>query len=433
MGFVDRRDAGARLAERLGHLRGEDVVVLGVPHGGTPVAHEVVRRLGGAACAVPAVRMVLPRSPGTTLGAVGENGVVVLETDAVRRAHLSAGQLAAAERLARAELARLQDILRGIAPQQDLRGRTAVVVDDGIASGVTAVVACKAARARGAVRLVVATPICAPAAAARVAEVAEELVYLKAPRWFDAVGQHYRDFPPVTDDDLSGLLWRRRGPAVGAVGVGGEETRSGPLGLPGMLQVPERPAGLVVLAHASATARLGAWPGHVTARLNRHRFATLSVDLLTGTDGSRRVGAADTQILALRLVDVLRRMRAHETTRELPVGLLGIGAGTGVVLRAAAERGTAVRALVVGGGRPDLGPSVLSRVRTPALFLVPCLDEHGLDRAVRARERIRAASRAELVPDADHDFTTAPARNWLAKLACSWFRAQLGTGEPRRD
>ncbi|MBP2472078.1 putative phosphoribosyl transferase [Crossiella equi] len=425
MAFSDRREAGGRLAERLGHLRGEDVVVLGVPHGGTPVADEVARRIGGVPCAVPVVRIVSPRPPWATLGAVGESGVRVLDGDAIRQAGLDAGQLAAAERVARAELARLREVLRGISSPRDLHGRTAVVVDDGIASGVTARAACQVARARGADRLVFATPVCAPAAAARVAELAEELVYLQAPRWFAEVGQHYRDFRAVTDNELAGFLRR---PAVRANGVAGERTRTGPLGLPGVLQVPGQPRGLVVLAHASASARPGAWPGHVAGRLNQHRFATLSVDLLTGQNDARQVGAADSHVLALRLAGVLHRLREHEATRGLATGLLGIGLGTAVVLRTAAERGTAVRAIVVGGGRPDLRLSVLDRVQSATLFLVPCLDERGLDRAVRARERIRGESRAELVPDADHDFTTATARGWLARLACSWFSAQLVSG-----
>jgi putative phosphoribosyl transferase len=136
--FADRADAGRRLAERVGHLRGEDLVVLGLPRGGVPVAFGVARTLSASLDVIVVRKLGVPFQPELAMGAVGEDGVLVLNQDAVALAGVDRAELAAIEQRERAELARRAQRFRGNRPRVSLAGRTALVVDDGIATGPTA-------------------------------------------------------------------------------------------------------------------------------------------------------------------------------------------------------------------------------------------------------------------------------------------------------
>lgn len=206
MRFSDRKDAGRRLADRLAPLRGPGVVVLGLPRGGVPVAAEVARGLGAPLDVLGVRKLRVPGQPELAMGAVGEGGVLVVEERVVRSAHLAPEVLDRAAGRERAELeSRLQRFRDG-RPGVPLAGRTAVVVDDGIATGSTARAACAVARAHGARRVVLAAPVCAPGSTRALAAEVDDLVCLQYPSDFRAVGQFYEDFRPTEDDEVVELL-----------------------------------------------------------------------------------------------------------------------------------------------------------------------------------------------------------------------------------
>ncbi len=210
MPFTDRFDAGRRLAELLVHLRGEgrdeDAVVLGLPRGGVPVAFEVANRIGAPLDVIVVRKLGVPFRPELAMGAVGEGDVLVLNEDVLWGAGLDQAALAEAEQRERAEIARLAARFREDRPRRTLTGRTAVIVDDGIATGSTAQAACQVARAMGAARVVLAVPVCAPDTARRLRMYADEVVCVLAPESFAAVGQWYRDFHQITDREVVILL-----------------------------------------------------------------------------------------------------------------------------------------------------------------------------------------------------------------------------------
>ena len=135
MVFADRSDAGRRLAARLRHLRGQHVVVLGLPRGGVPVAFEVARALGAPLDVIVVRKLGVPFQPELAMGAIGEDGVRVLNQEVIQRSGISAGELAAVEARERAELARRAHRYRRGRARLPLAGCTAVVVDDGVATG----------------------------------------------------------------------------------------------------------------------------------------------------------------------------------------------------------------------------------------------------------------------------------------------------------
>ena len=205
MVFHDRAEAGRLLGRRLKHLRGEDLVVLGLPRGGVPVAFEVARELGAPLDVIVVRKPGVPWHPELAMGAVGEGGALVLNRSLVERLGVSDREVLLAESRARAELEERVRRLRQGRDPLDLEGRAAVVVDDGIATGATAQVACEVARHLGARRVVMAAPVGPPDVLPEVGG-ADEVVLLETPEPFVAVGRHYRDFAPTTDEEVAALL-----------------------------------------------------------------------------------------------------------------------------------------------------------------------------------------------------------------------------------
>jgi putative phosphoribosyl transferase len=208
MVFADRDDAGRRLAARLGRLRGEQVVVLGLPRGGVPVAFQVARALGAPLDVIVVRKLGVPWQPELAMGAVGEGGVRVVNRQVVRTARVSEEDLAAVGAREQAAVEARAARYRACWPRRPLDGRVAVVVDDGIATGATARAACQVARAHGAARVVLTVPVAPPGWQVRIGGDADELVCVETPPVFFAVGQFYASFPQVSDDEVLACLRR---------------------------------------------------------------------------------------------------------------------------------------------------------------------------------------------------------------------------------
>jgi predicted phosphoribosyltransferase len=203
--FRDRTDAGRRLGEHLASWRSPDVVVLGLPRGGVPVAAEVAAALGAPLDVIVVRKLGIPYQPEVAMGAIGEGGVRVLDDTLVARAGVSTAEVDAVEQRERATLESRVQRFRAGADRLDLTGRTAIIVDDGIATGATATAAAQVARKLGASRVVVAAPVGGHDAANRVGD-ADEVVCLLQPPGFQAVGAYYRDFGQTSEDEVAALL-----------------------------------------------------------------------------------------------------------------------------------------------------------------------------------------------------------------------------------
>ena len=205
--FADRQDAGSRLAEALEGLRGRAVVVLGIPRGGVEVAAVVAQELGAPIDVVVPRKVGAPGNPELGLGAVAE-GIEVLDDRLVRMLRVDEAYLRREIASEQEEIRRRLAAYRGDRPPPDLDGKVAVIVDDGVATGGTAIAAIRWARSRGASRVVLAVPVAPPEAARRLAAEADEVVALARPEPFYAVGQWYLDFPQVPDRTVVELLAR---------------------------------------------------------------------------------------------------------------------------------------------------------------------------------------------------------------------------------
>ena len=205
MRFRDRADAGRALAARLRHLRAADPVVVGLPRGGVPVAAEVAAALGAQLDVVLVRKIGAPQREELAVGAIGEDGVTVRNEAVLRELGLTWDDLADRVERERAEVRRRAAILRpGARPE--LRGRTVILVDDGIATGATVVAALRVLRDLGARYVVLAVPVAPPDSLAALAPLADEVVCPSTPRRFAAVGQWYDDFTQVPDEAVRKLL-----------------------------------------------------------------------------------------------------------------------------------------------------------------------------------------------------------------------------------
>ena len=207
--FRDREDAGEQLAQLLSDLQGENVVVLGIPRGGVEVAAVVARRLGAPLDVVIPRKVGAPGNPELGLGAVAED-VEVLDERLIRVLAVNEKYLRGEIAAQQEEIARRSSTYRGEQPPVPLQGKVVVVVDDGVATGGTAVAALRWARARGAAKVILAVPVAPADAVRRLEEEADEVRVLATPEPFYAVGQWYDSFPQVSDDRVVELLaaWR---------------------------------------------------------------------------------------------------------------------------------------------------------------------------------------------------------------------------------
>ncbi|MBC6463588.1 phosphoribosyltransferase, partial [Actinomadura sp. HBU206391] len=320
MVFVDRIDAGRRLGARLRHLRGEDVVVVGLPRGGVPVAFEVAQALDAPLDVIVVRKLGVPFQPELGMGAIGEDGVRILDEEIVRLACVSAVELAAVERRERTELERRAERFRGDRDRVPLSGRTVIVVDDGIATGSTARAACQVARAHGAARVVLAVPVAPPDWTSRLEHDADELISLQTPTPFFAIGQWYADFSQTSDEEVVACLRHTAKRISRAAGAGVDddpardeetEVRAGPVRLAGHLTVPDDPCGFVMFAHGSGSSRYSPRNRFVAAVLNRAGLGTLLFDLLTAEEETDRANVFDIGLLARRLVDATDWLRGQ--------------------------------------------------------------------------------------------------------------------------
>ena len=209
--FSDRRDAGRVLADALGGYRGaSDLIVLGLPRGGVPVAWEVAAALHAPLDVLVVRKLGAPRWQELALGAIASGGGsgprMVLNDEVVHSLHISDDQLEQVIDKESTELARREEAYRAGRPPLDLAGKTVILVDDGIATGASMLAAVQAIRSACPAKVVVAVPVAPPSAYKQLARTADDVISVAVPASFMAVGEYYDDFTQTSDDEVRDLL-----------------------------------------------------------------------------------------------------------------------------------------------------------------------------------------------------------------------------------
>lgn len=204
--FADRTDAGRQLGERLLPFAYENPLVIGLPRGGIPVAREVALALHAPLDFLAVRKLGAPHNPEYGIGAVAESGVRLIDAEAIAILGLGNDVVDAIAARETAEVERRAMLYRDDSAPLNVKGHTAIVVDDGVATGVTDAAALRALRRRGPRRLILAVPVCPPDSARRLREDADELIALQQPSSFFGVGQFYEDFAQISDEEVVSSL-----------------------------------------------------------------------------------------------------------------------------------------------------------------------------------------------------------------------------------
>jgi putative phosphoribosyl transferase len=429
--FSDRFDAGRHLAGALQNYTGTNAVVLGLARGGVEVGAAVAEVLQLPLRALVVRKVGAPRNPELAVGAVSETGRRWIDTRLQQPTGATDRYLEEAVAAEVAE-AKRQQLKYGIEDLEDaVRGRTAILVDDGIATGATALVAIMSARDLGASRVVLATPVAPAQAISALEEYADEVLVLVTPEPFRAVGLHYRHFDQLDDEAVLRRLHEastrmtNRGPVTVHIDRREVEVSAGSVTLPAILSVPTNAVGMVVFAHGSGSGRLSPRNRAVATVLHEAGMATLLADLLTEEEADDRRKVFDIDLLASRLLECVNYARQNVQVAGMRCGLFGASTGAAAALVAATEPSAHIRAVVSRGGRPDLAAGALEGVRCPTLLLVGSADTAVIALNRHAFDRLRSVKRLILIPGATHLFEEPGTLEEAARAARDWFREYL--------
>lgn len=415
--------------------------MVALPRGGVPVGFEVARALAAPLDIVLVRKLGAPFNPEYGIGAIAEGGIRIVHRPDIELIGISDDELDAIVARESAEMERRRRLYRGSGEPFPVEGRTVILVDDGIATGGTAVAAGKALKLRGADKVVLAVPVAPPGSEERLGGDFDEVVCLEQPHGFFGIGQFYVDFGQVGDAEVVELLEAARSsgqaaapadppdpadppPAERAVEI---ELAAGPR-LAGDLRLPEPATGLVIFAHGSGSSRLSPRNRQVAEALNEAGFGTLLFDLLSAEEELDRAKVFDIALLAERLLAVTRWAAGEEGLRHLPISYFGASTGAAAALRAAAAPGGEIRAVVSRGGRPDLAAESLEEVASPTLLIVGGADWQVLELNEQAAALLRCEHEVAIVPGATHLFEEPGALERVSELAADWFARHSPVG-----
>jgi putative phosphoribosyl transferase len=421
MKFEDRKHAGVFLAPKLFKYREDNPLVLALPRGGVPVAAEVADRLEVPWNVLIVRKIGAPFQPELAVGALCENEEPYLSESSLAYSGLNPKDLDRVIKVEREKIQAQIQRFRNGKPIENVKGRTIIVVDDGLATGATVHAAIKYLRKKGAGKVVVAVPVAAASSANQVRDEADEVVDIEEPEDLYAISPWYQDFSQVSDEEVLSLLH----PPPVRMPLHREDIviEDRDCILKGNLTTVPQMKGLILFAHGSGSGRLSPRNQMVAQELNSAGFGTLLFDLLTLDESEDRQKVFDIPLLSRRLVLATQQLRKRADLHEVPYGYFGASTGAGAALLAAAQMAQEKDlpfAVVSRGGRPDLAGPALKKVESPTLLIVGAKDSVVIPLNEEAQKQLED-SRLILVPDATHLFEEDGALEEVAHLAAEWF------------
>jgi predicted phosphoribosyltransferase/dienelactone hydrolase len=430
--FRDRADAGRRLAEALVSVLKPPCVVAGVPRGGVAVALPIVERFDLPLTVVYARKLTAPAAPEFAFGAIDEDGHTVIDAQSVASLELSPADVEHAKQRVSKEIRRRMATYGVPALGHYLPDTAVVLVDDGLATGLTMRAALEYSRRHGAREIIVAVP-CASASAAREFErAADRFVSLVVDPDFMAVGQYYRDFSPVLDDQVIAMLAGAREPGAHEPrGTAKDDLRlvfknARDLPLTGRLLVPATP-GLhpaVVFAHGWGSSQDSPRNRAVAEALRRLGFAAFLFDF-TGHGGSGGTPEDSTQAQQVAdLAAALDVLEGLEVVDRHRLGVVGASSGAAVAVLSAI-RDPRIRVLVLRSPNLTGAEGAVPRVSVPTLLVVGEHDEPIRTAIGPLLSRFGGPWALEIIPGGDHLFDDPAALTRATAVTVAWFKDNL--------
>lgn len=434
--FRDRVAAGVALADALAAHATRNVVVLALPRGGVPVGRVVADALHAPFDVMVARKLGVPGLNEVALGAVAEGWNGIAEDSVRWFIGIPRDVVARIVERERREVARRVQTYRGGRPLPDVKGKTVILVDDGLATGATLRAAAMALRQRRPLRLIAAVPVASLTHCDETRAVVDELVTLATPDPFEMVSTWYDDFSAVSDADVMRLLQRtpmtvEAGPQTDAieeheVSIPVDDTDGrtiiGDLGTPN--EPPTEPRGLVILAHGGGSSRQSYRNRYLAGRLRMAGWSSLRVDLLTETEQAEDASTAalrfDVPFIARRLRTATEWVAANSAPGANRLVLFGASTGAAAAMMTAAERPDLVFAVASRGGRVDLAGDALTRVVSPVLLVVGGADGPTIEWNRAAAQRLPRRPELVIVRDAGHTFEEPGALGEVGERVVRW-------------
>ena len=453
--FHDRVDAGRQLARKLApYANREDVLVLGIPRGGVPVAFEVAQALHAPLDVLLVRKLGVPGERELAMGAIASGGARILNQRLIAELGVTEKQVAETIADQEAELQRREELYRGVRPGIPIQGRIIILVDDGIATGSSMLAAIEALRTLQPKKIVVAVPVAPTHAETDIGNVADEFICVDQPEWFYGIGQFYQDFSQTQDLEVRVLLERSAGTfadvhkpkergaamttrtrdrfeAVTPVRIPIEN-----MNLQGDLRLPSNPLGVVIFVHGSGSGRFSPRNRFVAEELNKQGFATLLLDLLTEEEHRIDMETMEYRfnihLLASRSTLATSWVHGQPGLSRLPIGLFGASTGAAAALITAAEMKQQVAAVVSRGGRPDLAEEFLPQVDAPTLLIVGGEDDTVLALNKKAMAQMHCVAKLHVVPGATHLFEEPGGLEQVVTVAAEWFARYMHGSASKR-
>jgi putative phosphoribosyl transferase len=429
----DRVEAGKLLASQLQAFAFDpDVLVLALPRGGVPVAFEVARALHAPLDIYLVRKLGTPGHEELAMGAIASGGGLVINHNVTQVLNISPETIERVAEREREELKRRETLYRKNRPPLSVRGKTILLIDDGLATGSTMQAALEALHKAEVAKIYVAVPVAPASTCERLEQLTDGIICLATPEPFRGVGQWYIDFTQTTDQEVIDLLTQSESWRSGTVPAAKDVTIAlENLNLQGRLLQPEGGGqGIVIFVHGSGSSRHSPRNVFVAEQLYRRNFSTLLFDLLTEEeevlDQRSRHLRFDIPLLAQRLAEVTHWVLDYEDTGHLPIGYFGASTGAAAALKAAAGLGDLIGAIVSRGGRPDLAEDSLPQVAAPTLLIVGGDDGTVIDLNRKAKAAMQPELvRMEIIPGASHLFEEPGTLERVAELAADFFAQHL--------
>lgn len=412
--FKNRQDAGLHLAQRLSSQNWSNACVLGLPRGGIPVAIEVAKKLALPLDLLIVKKIGAPLQPEYAIGAIAEDDKPLWNPEAFDFVPTTPEEKELLVAPLRRKIQHQRDLWRPH-PRVNLEGKNIILVDDGLATGFTMKAAIHFLRTKNVAAIVVAVPVAPLSIKTEIQALCDQLIVLKTPTVFSAVGEWYENFSQVEDDTVTELLhhYDELLPLEKMIAI---PTPKGPLD--GHLYRPAKPRGLVLFAHGSGSSHRSPRNQKVAQSLNKIGFATLLFDLLTLTEESHRTNVFNIDLLSERLLMATDWARRQPEVAGLAIAYFGASTGAAAALVAAAKDQSIV-SVISRGGRPDLAVDHFKDIQCPTLLIVGGEDKDVLHLNRESKLRLRNSSLV-VIPGATHLFEEPGTMDQVVQQVSTW-------------
>lgn len=421
--FIDRKQAGQQLADKLLKFKDQNPLILGLPRGGVPVAFEVAKKLKAPLDVLMVKKIGAPDNPEFAIGAVSEDAKPLLNEALIKSRHIDRQIV---NKIAQQKIKEIREQMhrfRGKKLPADFVNKVVIIVDDGIATGATLFAAIQFLRLKKPMKIVVAAPVGARDTIYKLQATADEVICLQAPEDFRSVGLWYHSFNQVADEEVTHILQEME--YLKSHGLSDEIIiHTGNVSLKGSLTEAKEMKAVVLFAHGSGSSRLSPRNQYVARELNKIGFSTLLFDLLTEKESKDRKNVFDIQLLTQRLMAATEWISHYYAGKNIPMAYFGASTGAGAAVMAAAMTKHPIYAIISRGGRPDLAEGFLNKVEAHTLLIVGEEDAPTIALNEKVLGKIKSCKMVT-VPKAGHLFEEPGTLEEVIEYSAEWLEEHL--------